>query len=255
MAEVFRQLDFVVYDFPEWILYCAKGWREFIEAETKEQKYAILYNMYKDVDVVTDCCHFLYYKELMDVFPEAKLIHWSRPEDSWWKSMKSQMEEFDQIFGVNPDWYNALYTRVMFPSMVDFNFCRLNIFDPIYFGRNVEIKNWKHQFRNVATLEVDARRTYRQHNNDVLSTDPKKLLVLKDFSGGWKPVCAFVGCDVPDKPWPHLNKAGSTIAWLFTDLQSPVVQRNLKEMVERKALINKLLVVVLISIFLGYFFM
>ena len=57
MAKAFKDLGFVVYDYEEMFMYTIdgkNGWQAFENAKTKTEKYKILYNMLKDVDVVMD---------------------------------------------------------------------------------------------------------------------------------------------------------------------------------------------------------
>ena len=52
---------------------------------------------------------------------------------------------------------------------------------------------------------------YERHNREVLehfADRPDDLLVLELPKGhGWPELCGFLGVDIPDKPFPHANKA------------------------------------------------
>jgi len=52
---------------------------------------------------------------------------------------------------------------------------------------------------------------YERHNREVLeyfADRPDDLLILDLPKGhGWPELCGFLGLDVPDKPFPHANKA------------------------------------------------
>lgn len=70
MAEALRILGFTVYDFIESFEYHCNEWRKiFQHGATTEQ----FFEMYKDVDAVTDvpCCY--YWEEIHKAFPEAKV--------------------------------------------------------------------------------------------------------------------------------------------------------------------------------------
>ncbi|MFI6291848.1 sulfotransferase family protein [Nonomuraea sp. NPDC050790] len=43
--------------------------------------------------------------------------------------------------------------------------------------------------------------------------EPERLLVF-DVREGWEPLCAFLGAEVPDEPFPHLNDADAMKAML-----------------------------------------
>ena len=72
MAQAFRDLDFVVYDYEDMFLYTIPQWTKFEEATSTQEKHKILYAMLKDVDVVMDIPFYTYWKEIMEVFPDCK---------------------------------------------------------------------------------------------------------------------------------------------------------------------------------------
>jgi hypothetical protein len=51
---------------------------------------------------------------------------------------------------------------------------------------------------------------YERHNADVArhsSDRPRSLLTVNWEAGdGWQELCSFLGLDVPDQPFPHLNR-------------------------------------------------
>jgi hypothetical protein len=46
---------------------------------------------------------------------------------------------------------------------------------------------------------------YQRHVDHVRATAPPGRLLVHEASDGWAPLCAFLGVDVPDTPYPHLN--------------------------------------------------
>ena len=70
MAQALRDLGYNVYDFMENYEFLGDKWMKiFQEGGTKED----FYEMYKDVDAVTDapCCYF--WKQILEAFPDAKV--------------------------------------------------------------------------------------------------------------------------------------------------------------------------------------
>ncbi len=86
------------------------------------------------------------------------------------------------------------------------------------------------QLRDFATTETPMRRwiygetagcpagnedtyiaRYERHNREVLgyfADRPEDLLVFDLAKGaGWDKLCPFLGCEIPDEPFPHANKA------------------------------------------------
>ena len=74
------------------------------------------------------------------------------------------------------------------------------------------------------------RKKYRQHNERVQAVIPAERLLGFNLKQGWKPLCEFLGCDIPSTQFPrahvgHANgkkyaaecaaKVKSTIAYIF----------------------------------------
>ena len=123
MAEVFRILGFVVHDFEETILDDMDFWIKFYDEKTSsEERKNIFYEMYKNVDVVTDAPAFFFWKELMEVFPEAKCIFYEREEKSWFKSFQNQMDKICERKNL-PDPLNNLVLKIVSPTMYKYTKC------------------------------------------------------------------------------------------------------------------------------------
>ena len=43
------------------------------------------------------------------------------------------------------------------------------------------------------------------HNHRVRSIVPADKLLVCNVKRGWKPLCEFLGCDIPTIPFPHEN--------------------------------------------------
>ena len=51
-------------------------------------------------------------------------------------------------------------------------------------------------------------RSFVKHNLYVESVVPKEDLLIWNVKDGWKPLCSFLGKQIPDGPIPHENKTG-----------------------------------------------
>ncbi len=47
--------------------------------------------------------------------------------------------------------------------------------------------------------------SFEAHNAEVRRVIPADRLLVFQASQGWAPLCAFLGVDVPDTPYPHVN--------------------------------------------------
>ena len=46
---------------------------------------------------------------------------------------------------------------------------------------------------------------YQRHNQAVRNGIPASRLLVYEIGSGWEPLCAFLGCAVPDEPYPRSN--------------------------------------------------
>mmetsp|Transcript_68890 Transcript_68890/g.213074 ORF Transcript_68890/g.213074 Transcript_68890/m.213074 type:complete len:170 (+) Transcript_68890:144-653(+) len=122
----------------------------------------------------------MFYQELMQLFPEAKVV----------LTVRSSAEE----------WYES--SRVMWRALL---FLRSDCGD-ILFGRtpfacNMCAESHDPQMRQAC---VD---TYEWHIQRVKASVPAGRLLVFNVSDGWAPLCEFLGVPVPDAPFPHRNRA------------------------------------------------
>ena len=47
---------------------------------------------------------------------------------------------------------------------------------------------------------------FERHNEAVGRRVPPERLLVFDVREGWAPLCDFLGVDVPEEPFPHLNE-------------------------------------------------
>lgn len=111
----------------------------------------------------------LFYKEADALYPGSKFIHVVRDEDRWIQSVVRDFAEFP----------NAIHGWI--------------------YGENAKYPK--------GNEEIYLAR-YREHNAEVREyfagrEDDYLPLTLKEVN--WEAVCGFLGHDVPDEPWPHLN--------------------------------------------------
>jgi hypothetical protein len=46
---------------------------------------------------------------------------------------------------------------------------------------------------------------FLEHEKAVVAEAPPERLLVYEASEGWQPLCDFLGCDVPDEPFPRVN--------------------------------------------------
>jgi hypothetical protein len=58
------------------------------------------------------------------------------------------------------------------------------------------------------------RRGFLDHYDHVRSIVPKENLLEFQPQEGWEPLCAFLGKEVPEEPFPHINDSDSLVKFM-----------------------------------------
>lgn len=142
---------------------------------------------------VTDMPAVCFSEELIEAFPEAKVVLVQRDEEAWFRSFKSAV--IDTFFD------NKLVTASI--SLFDRQLMR-----PVHFlwSRLLGSDDGFFQGKTRAQVEANAIDIYRKHNALVLAnTSPENLLQF-NLKDGWGPLCAFLGTEIPSVPFPNVNE-------------------------------------------------
>ena len=132
----------------------------------------------------TDFPACIYYQELADHYPNAKVVLSVRDEDSWYRSVEQTILPFAKAA---PRWIIALV-----PPLKRMH----NAVDQLV---------WKNVFGGKASDPEHAKAVFRAHNQQVIERIPEERLLVFQAKDGWQPLCAFLGVKVPDEPFPHVN--------------------------------------------------
>lgn len=136
----------------------------------------------------TDFPSSLYYRELAEHFPAAKVVLITRDVDGWYVSAEKTIYQITQLM---PAWILRLVPRIralheMIVSII-----------------------WDGVFEGNFEDEARAKRIFRDYEAAVKEHIPPDRLLVFSVKEGWEPLCDFLGCEVPEKPFPHLNDAKS----------------------------------------------
>lgn len=141
-----------------------------------------------------------FYRVLMDEYPRAKVILTVRDPDRWYRSAR------ETIYALGNAWAGR------------FVFATVGRLVPS-FGRMMRMAHrliWAGTFGGRFTDEEYAKRVFLEHDREVRRTVPPERLLVYDVKEGWGPLCKFLGVEVPDEPFPHLNDAATfrRLLWL-----------------------------------------
>lgn len=144
------------------------------DTHTREELFDRTYRpLLEQYDAFEDTPWFLFYKELLEIYPDARFILTRRPPEVWYRSALKHFGGYDR-----------------------------RSFQWIYSGKGDPVGN------RELYLE-----TYNRHNQEVIDyfrEKKKSLLVMnlpEDFN--WETLCEFLECRVPFGSFPHANSISS----------------------------------------------
>jgi hypothetical protein len=145
-------------------------------------------------DAAVDFPAVLCWEQLIEIYPNAKIIHTERTSpEKWYESASSSILIGRTLFPFNifnklfPFWrdhrkmVNALWSRVAGKDIFEM------------------AEGWP----DVYKKELVAG--YIANNAKVRKIVPVERLLIQDHSKGWELLVRFLGKDVPDVPYPHSN--------------------------------------------------
>ena len=117
-----------------------------------------------------------FWRELMGVYPEAKLLLSVRDPDQWFDSTQGT------IFG---DQTTAMITGTPVQRLFDQTVWK-------DFGGHIHDRPFMVEY-------------FKRHNAEVQRSVPADRLLVYEVTQGWEPLCRFLAVPVPDMPFPRIN--------------------------------------------------
>jgi len=137
------------------------------------------------------CC---YYRELMEYYPNSKVILTVRDPESWYQSFYNTISK---ISPTHPE-YNCLLGAYMWTSPMAY------IWD-----WNDSIEGKRFFGREVLSKKENTIKAFVEWEDQVKKTVPEERLLVFESAEGWEPLCAFLGVPIPEVPYPRTNKRRS----------------------------------------------
>lgn len=122
------------------------------------------------------------WRELAAAYPEAKVVHSVRPDESWWNSFSGTIGKFLNIY---PTMDMPPQIRVMSEVLMEL----------------IGVQTFAGQYAD----KDKALAAYHQREADVRAAIPAERLLVFDVAQGWEPLCSFLDVPVPDIPFPRTN--------------------------------------------------
>jgi Sulfotransferase domain len=138
-----------------------------------------------------------YYRELMEHYPDAKVLLSVRDSESWVRSMR------ETVWGI------------FHGDSVIHHLCEARaVLDPLWrrYLTLMQAMNWDEKTGVLAgeTFSDEGLAAVMDRwNETVKRTVPADRLLVWDLGEGWEPLCAWLELDVPAEPLPRLNDTKS----------------------------------------------
>ena len=159
-----------------------RAWYSFL-IEHKPMDWEALFSNYS---ATVDAPAAFFYREIFEAFPDAKVLLNLRDPESWYQSymtLRGAMQDLAPHRHANP---------------------RLDMW--------LKVVEAIHEHSVSADADRDrCIAAFNAHNRRVQEDIPKDRLLVFRVQEGWAPLCKFLGCEVPDEPFPHLNEGADTV--------------------------------------------
>jgi hypothetical protein len=169
----------------------APNWRRAMDGDADWD------DVFGDHQATVDWPGSFHYRELIEVYPEAKVLLSVRDGDGWAASMR------DTIWGL-------FYGDILIKHLSEAR----RLVDPKwdgYMGMMEEM--WRRSgliYGERLDLDWMSAAVDRYHA-EVMRDVPGDRLLVWSVSDGWDPLCDFLEVPVPDQPFPHLNDTDTFI--------------------------------------------
>lgn len=125
-----------------------------------------------------------FWKELAREYPDAKVLLSVRDPEKWYESVRSTIYPMRRSLSrVLP----LLPTMRWLPKMLEVIW--EDFFGPYFKDRGRAIE------------------AFERHVREVREGVPAERLLVYEVRQGWGPLCEFLGVEVPDEPFPHVNSS------------------------------------------------
>jgi hypothetical protein len=156
--------------------------------------------LFQGYNSIVDFPGSMYYKELHNYYPEAKVILSVRDPESWYQSALKTIYAFDP----GPAIKIKLLLKMPFSSTAR------NLFKVIQLN---DKSIWKKFFEGKFEDKAYAINKFNTHIEEVKQTIPENQLLIFEAKDGWQPLCEFLNKPIPETPYPRSNKGENFHEW------------------------------------------
>ena len=136
-----------------------------------------------------------FYEQLMERYPDAKVLLSVRDPERWYESVRSTIYELTRL---TTGTRRARLTFSLLAPVAPGALGSLAMVNEII---------WNGTFEGRFEDKDHAIQVFERHNEEVRRRVPPERLLVYEVKEGWEPLCEFLGVEVPERPFPHLNDA------------------------------------------------
>jgi hypothetical protein len=133
-----------------------------------------------------------FYAELVDAYPQAKVVLSVRDPERWEASFRETI--WNMCFGESLIRHLSAARAEIDPRWERY----LRLVDRMFW---IE----RGTFAGANATPEEMILAMRGHEEAVKRVVPAERLLVWDVTEGWEPLCAFLGVGVPEEPLPHVN--------------------------------------------------
>jgi len=148
--------------------------------------------VFDDAQATVDWPGGYFYRELLDVYPEAKVLLSVREPESWERSFRDTIWTMCHGQSLMPLLSRA--RAEIDPAWRSY----LDLVDRMFWGPQGTFAAGHAEPAQLIEQMV-------RHNEDVKRAVPAERLLVWEVGDGWGPLCAFLEVEVPDGPLPWAN--------------------------------------------------
>ena len=155
----------------------------WLRAYNGENRQHLFKKIFADYEATVDFPSISFCRDLLDQYPDAKVILTVRDSDSWCESFQNTINKFHQ----SVSYLIGLYVKN--PAL--FKIVNKSLISPLA----------RHFSNKQHIIQV-----YEEHNAEMLKyVSPERLLIYR-VEQGWKPLCDFLNVPTPgNTPFPRMN--------------------------------------------------
>lgn len=189
-----------IYD-QDKIVTTYNSWNDVIANRDPQEAFK---GMFSKSQVIMGMPTFCFWEDILQLYPNARVILTVRSEDSWWNSVNNAEIAMDHEIPGAPLKQNTVLRLAeswLVPSY--YKFCQVMRFA---WGTALGVS----ASHGYGLNEITTRSAFRRHNDYVKSYfadrkteqgDPQ--LLVFDVREGWEPLCRFLGKTAPSEAFPN----------------------------------------------------